>query len=112
MDSEIYSQIPSSLLNQTLTPKSIFFHLLSQPQFARGDGSENRERWPELGGEKKIERERESRGGRFRLEMSFPRYECNGFMSSFGFLLLLVEIRSSLPHFCNCHGTFGNFSFM
>ena len=53
MDSEIYSQIPSSLLNQTLTPKSIFFHLLSQPQFARGDGSENRERWPELGGEKK-----------------------------------------------------------
>ena len=57
-----------------------------------------------MGGEKKNERERESRGGRFRLEMSFPRYECNGFIISFGFLSLLVEIESSLPRFCNCHG--------
>ena len=45
MDSEIYPQIPSSLLNQTLTPKT---HIFSRPQFARGAGSENRERWPEL----------------------------------------------------------------
>ena len=45
MDSEIYPQIPSSLLNQTLTPKT---HIFSRPQFARRASSENRERWPEL----------------------------------------------------------------
>ena len=39
------------------------------------------------------------------LEMSFPKYECNGFICSFGFLVLLVEIGSSLFFFfCYCHG--------
>ena len=126
MDSEIYPQIPSSLLNQTLTPKT---HILS-PSFTTTirQGSwwwKRREVARVERRKKKWERETKSRGWHFRLvtgfvgfgrghktleaskmllEISFPRYECNGFISSFGFLSLLVEIRSSLSHFCNCHG--------
>ena len=39
-----------SLWTKPYLQKPIFFHFLSQPQFARGACSENRERWSELRG--------------------------------------------------------------
>ena len=82
-------QIPSSLLNQT---PNTFFSLepnpnSKNPYFFTPAIREGSLHW----------KQREVA----QAERSFPRYECNGFMSLFGFLLLLVEIGSSISHFCN-----------
>ena len=87
----------------------LFMGWLFLKWWTRGLGSENREKWMKLRWEKKTKRERANEVGlggspvslvleedtrhlkpsKTLLERSFPKYECNGFICSFGFLLFL-----------------------